>query len=262
MSKILVILLMLFSFSFMGCDPLDVDPNYPMTIRRLPETVLEQLKAEFAQNNVYFKSSLNEFGFCSRHENEVDAMIPPILDTLKESEAVELIRTFVSQNPSATGIEDLSEFYLSKIRSSSGSYDGSIMWTAQTPNQTLDTIEVLDTRILFRIRNRELVSCRNNWFPEIYVPEEFRVGIDEAKSFLINKEVSHYTIAGVEWVESVTESSLEESQYSLKILPVWHEDRIELRVVWEINIPYPVHYIFYVYVMSGRILREEPTIVS
>jgi hypothetical protein len=261
MSRLLSILLT-FAALLMGCDNMEIDPNYPTTINRLPEASLEQLRKEFALNNVYFKSSLNEFGYCSRNEHEVEAMRPPKMDALEESEAIDLIRTFVSLNPSATGIEDLDGFYLSRIRSNSDSYDGSMMWIAETPNQTWDTIEVLDTRILFRIINRELVSCRNNWFQEIYIPEEFRVGIEDAKSLLINKEVSHYTIAGIEWVERVRESSLEESQYSLKVLPVWHEDRIELRVVWEIYIPYPVHYIFYVDVMSGRILRKEPTIIS
>lgn len=261
MSRLLSILLT-FATLLMGCDSFELDPNYPTTIKRLPDATLEQLRKEFALNNVYFKSSLNEFGYCSRNEHEVDAMIPPIMDTLNESEAIDLIITFVSLNTSATGIEDLDEFYLSKIKSTSDSYDGSIMWIAESPNQTWDTIEVLDTRIFFRIINSELVSCRNNWFQEIYIPEEFRVGIEEAKSLLINKEVSHYTIAGIEWVERVTVSSLEESQYSLKVLQMWLEDRIELRVAWEIYIPSPVHYIFYVDVMSGRILRKKPTIVS
>ena len=261
MSRLLSIQL-IFAAVLMGCDSTELDPNYPKTIRPLPDATLEQLKKEFALNNVFLKSSLNEFGYCSRNEHEVDAMNPPILDTLKESEAIDLIKTFVSLNPYATGVEDLNESYLSNIKSTSDSYDGSIMWIAKTPNQRWDTIEVLNTRMLFRIINRELVSCRNNWFQEIYIPEEFRVGIEEAKSLLINKEVSHYTIAGIEWVERVTESSLGESQYSLKVLPMWYEDRIELRVAWEINIPSPVHYIFYVDVMSGRILRKESTIVS
>jgi len=261
MSRSLSILLT-FAALLMGCESIDLDPNYPTTIKPLPVATLEPLKKEFALNNVYLKSSLNEFGYCSRNEHEVDAVNPPILDTLKESEAVDLIKTFVSLNPSATGIEDLDEFSLSDIKSTSDSYDGSIMWFAKTPNQTWDTIEVLDTRMLFRIINRELVSCRNNWFQEIYIPEEFRIGIEEAKSLLINKEVSHYTIAGIEWVERVTESSLGESQYSLKVLPMWYEDRIELRVTWKINIPSPVFYIFYVDVMSGRILGKESTIIS
>jgi len=261
MSRLLSVLLT-FATLLIGCDSIELDPNYPTTIKRLPDATLEQLRKEFALKNMYLKSSLNEFGFCSRNEHEVDAMRPPIMDTLKESEVFDLIRTFVSQNPSATGVGDIKEFCLSKIKSNSDSYDGSIMWIAETPVQTWDTIEVLQTKILFRILNRELVSCRNNWFPEIYIPEEFRVGIEEAKSLLIDKEVSHYTIAGIEWVERVTESSLEESQYSLKILPIWYEDRIELRVVWEINVPHPVYYIFYVDVMSGRILGKKTTIVS
>ena len=246
-----------------GCETINTDPDYPTSIYRIPSVALEQLRTEFAQSHVYLKSSLDEFGFCKRHTDfEANAQQPPVLDSLTEAEAREIIHTFVSNNPSATGVKHPEEFQLERLRTSPANPDGTIQWTARSVNQMFDTLEVLDSKMYFWIKNRELVSAENNWFPEIYVHAEFKVDLEKASSFLVGRVVSHYTIAGVEWKVTISSEDVNASTSALKVLPIRSEDRIELLVVWELNIPGPVHYIMYVDVMKGAIVRQAPTIVS
>ena len=246
-----------------ACESVDIDPDYPTTIHRLPSSTLEQLRIEFAQTHVYLKSSLDEFGFCKRHTDfEANAQVPPVLDSLTEAEAVDLIRAFVSSHPSASGVKHPGDFQIEKIRTTPAYPDGTIQWIANSSNQMVDTLEVLDSKIYFSIKNRELVSVGNNWFPEIYIPEKFRVDLEEARSLLVGRVVSHYTIAGVEWKVTIAKEDVNAAASALKVLPIRSEDRIELRIVWELNIPNQVHYLMYVDVMTGAIVGEAPTIIS
>jgi len=260
MAKKLSLLLTLVIF-FAGCETIDIDPDYPTTFERLPSSTLEQLRTEFAQNNVYLNSSLSDFGFCSRFDYDVSPIIPPVLDTLTENEAVDLVRAFVSLNPSATGVRNLSDFLIEKIWSRSGYYDGSISWIAKSSNQMVDTIEVLESQIHFNIKNRELVSVENNWFPDIYIPENFVFNQGRAKSKLEGKTVSHYTLSGDIFYLTISAEDLNSSIIKLVIMPVTTDEKIELRVTWQIWID-SVAYIIYVDVMNGEILREEPTMIS
>ena len=259
MVKKLSILLTLAIF-FAGCETSDIDPDYPTTYKRLPSTTLEQLRNEYAQNNVYLNSSLNNFGFCSRFGKVGWGTLPPPLDTLTEIEAIEVIRAFISHNPSTTGVSNPDDIQIVSIISNVGDADGLIHWTARPLAQMVDTIEVLDTEFLFRIIGGALVSCQNNWFPEVYIPKEFQVNLEEAKSLLVGWVVSHVSTAGIESKVRILTEHMEESKSGLKVLPMWSEDKIELRVVWELWIQGPVHYLIYVDVMNGEILREEPTI--
>jgi hypothetical protein len=45
------------------------------------------------------------------------------------------------------------------------------------------------------------------------------------------------------------------------ILPVKNDNVIVLYVTWEINVPEPAFYKFFVDVMSGQTISEEPTII-
>jgi len=260
MAKDLSILLTLTIF-FASCETIDIDPNYPTTYKKLPASTLEQLRTEFAQNNMYLNSSLSDFGFCSRFDYDVSPEIPPVLDSMTENEAVKLVRTFVMHNPSATGVIRLNDFQIEKLWSRSAYPDGSIPWTFRSSNQMADTIEVLNTGIYFRIKNRELVSVENNWYPEIYVPESFVFYQEQATSKLIGEKVSHYTFSGDIYYLTISEADVNSSVIELVILPITSDEKIELRVAWQIWIN-PVAYIIYVDVMNGEILREEPTMIS
>lgn len=253
---------LIFALFVAGCDSLDTDPDYPSTYPRLASQTLEQLRMDFAQNNAYLRSSLSDFGFCSSFDYEVDAPRPPVLDSLTEAEAEEIIRNFVSHNPAPTGVMHPEDFRLERIWKRPAHSDGSTSWIVKSSNQYVDTMEVLASQIYFHISNRELVRVEGNWFPEVYVPGNFRIDLKAAKLLLIDRVVSHYTIAGIEWKVRVSGENLKESTSALKILPMEYEDRIELHVGWEIYIPGPVSCIFQVDVMTGEVLRENPTIIS
>lgn len=260
MAKNLSILLTLVMF-FTGCETIDIDPDYPTTFKRLPFQTLEQLRTEFAQNNIYLNSSLSDFGFCSRFDYDVSPEIPPVLDSLTENEAIELVRTFVLHNPSATGVKSLHDFQIEKIWSRPAYNDGSIPWMVRSSNQMVDTIEVLNTQIHFNIKNRELVNVGSNWYPDIYIPENFVLNQEQAKSKLVGKKVSHYTFSGDIIYLTISAADLNSSVVKLAILPVTTNEMIELRVTWQIWID-SVAYKIYVDVMNGEILREEPTAIS
>lgn len=254
-------ILLTFAVFFAGCETIEIDPDYPTSYNRLSTSTLEKMRIEFAQNNVYLNSSLSDFGFCSRFDYDVSPIIPPVVDTLTENEAIDLVKTFVSQNPSATGVRNLSDFQIGKIWSSSGYYDGSIHWIVISSNQMVDTVEVLNSQIHFRIRSNELVSAENNWFPEIYIPENFVFNQDQAKSKLVGKTVSHYRISGDKYYLTISAEDLNSSITKLVILPVTIDGKIEIRVTWQIWID-SVAYVIYVDVMNGKVLREEPTMTS
>ena len=60
---------------------------------------------------------------------------------------------------------------------------------------------------------------------------------------------------------TITSIDLEESEIDLKIIPKEIENRIELRLCWEIYIP-GVHYKIYIDVMYGNIIYQIPTMIS
>jgi hypothetical protein len=126
----------------------------------------------------------------------------------------------------------------------------------------IDTVEVINSRIIFHIRSHELVYCAGNWYPKAYIPGTFNINRDNAKSLLLNKTVWHSTIAGVPYSAQITAESLAACTVRLVIVPVTSDDKIELRVTWQVNIPAPVYYIIRVDVMTGEIISQEPTIIS
>jgi Zn-dependent metalloprotease len=104
--------------------------------------------------------------------------------------------------------------------------------------------------------------CYGNRYPHIYIPGKFTFSQQKAKERLVNRVVSHYTIAAQKYDVKISASDIDKSSTRLVVYPVTKEDRIELRVTWEINIPGPVFYKIYVDVMTGEIINEEPTIIS
>jgi len=114
---------------------------------------------------------------------------------------------------------------------------------------------------LFHLENGKVTSCYGNWYPEVFIPSEFNYNQSKAELTLIGKTVSHYTIAGKEYTYTISENNLRNSVCHLKILSKEYEDKIEMRVCWQINVP-DVFYILYVDVISGDIVGQAPTIIS
>jgi hypothetical protein len=250
-----------FVLLFLSCEKSDIDSNYPTTFNKLSTEKLSQERTTFSSINKYLTTTLNDFGFCGYSGDPLIVESPPLQDLLTQSEAIEIVKNFALKNPSETGIKNPNDLTFYQISSNTG-YDGANGWLLKSSFQKIDTVEVMYSEIIFHIKNREVTFCIGNWFPDIYVPKHFNINQDKAKTLLINKVVSHTSIGGEKNYVTISAGDLNESTVKLKILPITSDDRIELRIGWQINIPGPVYYIIYVDVMTGDIIGQEPTIIS
>ena len=233
------------------------DFSYPTTIYRLSEETLLQMRNDFAQRNPTVYTSLNQFGFC--------AMLSPgggngSPGGFTEEEAMAAVKEFVSRNPEYTGVINPNDLQFRMISSSIG-FNDAVFWGFRTENQKINNIEVDYTEILFQTQNKKLVSCYGNFFPNVYVPEKFNFDIERAKSLLLEKEIIHWGWGGPYSAGLVTTDHLQQSTAKLIIVPIKTNEKIELRVAWQIYLKTPLDYIFEIDVMTGKIIREMPTII-
>lgn len=262
-----ILLVFLFSLLTVSCEKLDLfnqqdnypkDANYPTLIHKLGEDSLSKSIALFYSKNNYVKTSLNHFGFCDI-ENVRTTQIPPCSDLLTNENAMIIVRSFIERNLQFLGIEEMANVQFSSVKQHDSSINN---WSLVTANQMVDTIEVLNTPIVFHIKQNVVYLCWGNWFPKIYIPKKFNVNQTLAKKSLVNHKVTHLTIAGISYQVQISEESIQESATKLVIYPIESDNRIELRVTWQIEIPNPVFYKIFVDVMTGQIITEMPTIIS
>jgi hypothetical protein len=259
-----VCIALVFATSFISCEKVnhpDVDHNYPTTINEISADAISQLRSEYHLKNRYMVTSLNNFGFCGFFDNATEIEWPPITGPLSQQEAIGIVENFALLNKSHTGISSFDDVQFAEISSSAVSSEGSSMWSFETNNQYIDTLEVLDTKIIFMIKNSEMYWCVGNWYPEIYIPKSFNFNSENAKTVLVGRVVTHLGWAD-SWDVTITPENLSESEVRLVIKPLKYDDRIEIRVAWEVLIPYPVNYRILVDVIFGDIVYEEPTIIS
>lgn len=239
------------------------DANYPTTINKLDDQILNKLKVDFYKNNIYITSSLNQFGFCDLEEIHENSFSPPLLNVLSETEAINKAKDFIEKNKKFLGAPNSLAIDFSRAELSTGIYwDNASWWFLVTKNQKIDTIDVLNTDIRVNIKNQEVVFCVGNWYPSVYIPHDFQVNQSKARSILLGRSVSHITFGGDVYKVKISQGDLDASKINLKIYPVETEDKIQLHVIWAINIPAPVYYLIYVDVMTGEIIGEQPTIIS
>jgi|GEM_PF-335363 len=232
------------------------DAKYPTTIHRLSENILLQIRNDFAARNPTIKSSINQFGFCAWGEEVISGDVSS--GAFTEEEAVEAVKEFVTRNPE-TGVIYLDNLRFKQI--SRGTGNSADSWIITTESQKIDNIEVYKTEISINIQNRALFFCIGHYYPDVYIPLKFNFDIERAKSILLEKEVIHLGWAGEYSLGKVTAKHLQECTVNLIIIPLKTEEKIELHVAWEINL-IPLHYIYYVDVMTGEIIQEEPTIIA
>jgi hypothetical protein len=256
----LVIAAIIFGTALTSCKKNDSaeDPKYPTIIYRLSEEVLVQKRNDFALRNPDVCNSLNQFGFCE--------IIPSpcggngISGGFTEDEAIAAVKEFVARNPEYTGVSNLNDLKFRSISSLIG-YNDAVFWDFRTENQVINDIEVDNTVMLLHTRNWKLYQCRGNHFPNVYVPKKFNFNVEQAKSLLLGKEIIHWSWGGPYSEGIVSKEHLQQSTAKLIIVPVKTDEKIELRVAWQINLQAPLYYIFEIDVMTGEIIREMPTII-
>jgi len=266
---LMIIPVMICGIGFTSCEPkmdeevdddiiITIDPNYPTTIHRLSEETLLQMRSHYAQRNPFVRCTIDQFGFCScTIENE--GVIDAPLGSLTREEAIATVKEFVACNPDNTGISNPDDLDFDQIGTST--HQNIVYWNFWAKQKKINNIELYGTGIVFHIINKAVYLCWGNHFPNVYVPEKFNFDIERAKSKLLGKEVIHLGWAGEYSFGKIKKEHLRESATNLIVVPLKTEEKIELRVAWKIYLA-SLYYIFYVDVMTGEIIQEEPTIFA
>ena len=231
------------------------DKVYPTTIYRLSTETLLQMNNDFAKRNPKVTSTVNMFGFLQQGASPYNYSSGGVT----EEEGIAIVKAFVGLNPKYTGVINPDDVVFKKIPQNEIGINKSTIWNFMSEPQKNGGIEVLNTEILFCIANGTLVHCSWNHFPNVYVPKNFNCDVEQAKSKLLGKEVFHYGWGGQYSGGIVTAEHLQQCTSKLLIDPVTSNDKIELRVVWQISLP-SMFYIFEIDVMTGDIIREWSTI--
>jgi hypothetical protein len=262
-----LVIILLFSALLSGCEKsnynqerANVFGDYPTTYHKLDSAVIKQKRTDYLTKNQYIHNSLNTFGFCDWDGDPVSRGIPPYKGDVSESEAKSIIKEFVLNNGSETGVDNLENLNFSRSNKETG-YAGSILWYIRSQNQIVDDIEILNSNIIFTLTNKNLTLCLGNWYPDVYVPNSFNLDQAKAKSILIGQVVTYGSWSGAGSSKTIRENDLNGCNFLLKIIPVDYSDMIELRVCWQIYAP-SLSYMFSVDVMTGEIVRKGSTIVN
>jgi len=254
--------ILLFIVINQSCDINDLSINtdiYPTTYKKLDIITLNKLRTDFSKSNPYSTSSITDFGFCGFLDSLLPAPWPERIPDLNREIAVNTVKSFVSLNSKPIGVINLYDLTFERVDSFKV-YDGSIAWDLLTGNEKYKGIEVLNTSILFIVINGKIITCRGNWFPFIYIPIP-KVHEEMAKSILLNKVIYLSDLLGKPIPMTITAKSLETSEFTKMIYPLNVDDKIELHVIWQVNIP-DVYYVIYLDVMTGNIIGGYPTVIS
>ena len=261
-----ILILLVYLFSCEGNENIEETNSsliiYPTTINSINSDQLSQMRYEYHQTNYFILTSLNHFGFCdccADFGSSYGSSPPPVLAEVSESYATEIADNFLILNKKHTGVLNKEEIQYSRKTYEKIGMD--IYWHFKTSNQLIDSLEVIYSQIVVNVENGKVTWCTGNWYPEVYIPKTFNYLEEDVKSMLAETVVYHSDCWGSSWSEIVTDSILEESNFRKVIVPIETGSKIELRVSWEINVPNPVFYKFYIDVMTGEIVLKEPTIL-
>ncbi len=237
------------------------DSNYPSIYSSLSEEELSIRRNTYFERNPFVRSSLNNFGFCKVGNRDVQ--FPFNSDTVHRNEVISKIEYFIIKNTEETGVKNIVNLEYESIKEMTLYTDSyTSHWYVNTKNQTIDTVEVLNSSIGFRLVNGEVIECANNWFPEIYIPENFNFSREKAKSVLVGKTVTHNGWSDT-WDVTITQEDIKRAEsIRLVIVPIESDEKMELRVAWEITLSQsPAYYWLYVDVMTGEVVKKSPTII-
>ena len=248
-----------------SCGVLDFSEEadvYPTTIEKLtPAERNARQEAFVALNDGEVCTPIGDFGFTDWDLGPCNDQPDRRPNALGSGEALSYARTFLVRNERFTGVSDPSELV---VKQPSG---GRVI---KFENQRYQGLEVEDTQILvdpnWRDSQGRSVAVGGNWYPEIYVPDREAISPEEAQQRLIGTELDYGSPWG-EWILTVSAASFpEHARVDKLILPVTTEDRIELRVVWKVEV-YPddpdrgPDFLVYVDTMTGEQLHVSHNIV-
>jgi len=260
--KLYIVSAMIFGVVPISCDKndeqLEGNNTYPTTFYRLSEEALLLKRNDFAKRNPNVYTSLNQFGFCAMINADGGDGSP---GGFTEAEAIAAVREFVARNPEYTGVSNPNDLQFRTISSTTG-FNNAVFWHFRTKNQIIHNVEIDFTEILFHTQNKKLVGCYGNHFPNVYIPKNFNFSVEQAKAKLLGKEIVHWGWTGPYGAGTVTAEHLQQCTSNVIIVPVTTNEKIEIRIAWQINLLAPLDYVFEIDVMTGEIIGETPTIIS
>lgn len=263
MKKLLPILMSVFP-GLVGCGVHSLDANgvYPTTIFPLPAAELQKLKHEYVTlNNFPPCMSLNAYGLpewslCSDRQ----ILRKQIADAEKMHG---MAKAFLLKNRKFTNVTDTTSIVFQQSDGLRGCVrcDGSagdivyIGWRAVLGNQVYSGLEVKNTTIFVWMDAEKVHNMAGNWFRDIHVPEQDRVSGEQARNSLIGKEITWSDFGGQQRVFVVTEDAVGNASRRV-IIPYEKDQKIELRVTWEISISEGLWYA-YIDTSTGEAVRIE-----
>jgi hypothetical protein len=253
-----------------GVNEYDETSNYPTTIYPLSSDKLSKYQSEYQTlNNNKVCTSLNEYGFCEY--DLTPCMDRSILRTeiTDETKMINMAKEFISKNSKFTGISNIDELQLSSSTGVHGCIkcDGSegdiknINWRVCFANQIYNGYEVFNTDLFIFLDINGVYMIGGNWYPKINIPDSNEFDLEKAKQSLYGHKISFLCWTPINI--TVSAENIQEDARKV-IIPYKIEDRIELRVAWEILIyssgSTPL-WIIYVDVMTGEIIMEYSRII-
>ena len=244
-------------------DPYDPNSEYPTTYYPLPETELNELQIELdLLAGTKYEASLDEYGLLGS-DGLLNRGQSSIVDV---NVAISIAKIAVTHFSKFTNVSDSSSIVVNEATNVGGYYLYTD-WVVSFENQSYNSIEVLDTRLMVLITD-EIIQVRENYYDEIFVPEENLVSLENAEKSIIGMEIE---FAGLAYLDTliVTEDMLNVEgaidTSVVKILPYELDNSIEMRVCWRIPIFAftgidPSWYVF-IDILSSDIVTIQPLFV-
>ena len=237
------------------------DPPYPTTVAPLDSVTLHHYTNEYqALNNNRICTGLNEYGFCEYHVTSCPGR-PLSVEITSENEMIERAQEFIARNHKFTGISFPGGL---QVSTSYGIGPGSkhTEWNIIFRNQIYKGYEVLNTAFYVFLDHDGVYMIGGNWYPQITIPDQDNYTLDQAKESLYGHQITFWCWNQVEI--TVSESNIKPESRKV-IVPFETDDRMELRVAWEIYIKgspdssIPI-WVIYIDSMTGEILQEYMTV--
>lgn len=247
-----------------GCKLFDLTEDisaYPTTIYALSSSAHNKALDRYTAQNEQICGTLDKYGFCEDDKTLCAVIRTEISD---ETKMISMARAFMSKNVAFTGITGDNE---PKIEVSLGmdgciKCDGSpndirlIKWSLRFDNQHYGGLEVLDTRLYVYLNDQGVFRFGGHWYPEITIPSSDVYNLEEAKITLLGETI--HIECFFPWDIIVSADNIRKEGRKV-VVPVEKNNRIELRVAWEIHVADV--YVFYVDVMTGEIVLHEQTVI-
>jgi hypothetical protein len=269
-NRILIVCLLIIGLNSCGIDEPNQDLNYPTTLYPLNGDMLNKYLNEYMTlNNNRVCTQLNMYGYCEY--DLTPCMSRPILRTeiIDESKMIRLAKEFIIKNSKYTGVNNIDNLIISSSDGLSGCVkcDGSandiknIKWRLRFSNQYYDGYEVLNTDFFVFLDNNGVFMIGGNWYPKIIIPHNDNYDLKKAKESLYGHKISFRCWNQIEI--TVNQSNIKQEARKV-IIPRKMDDRIELRVTWEIYITDSNNnsmWAIYVDSMTGEIISENQLII-